>query len=150
MQLTLGPLLWWDACVKIRVNILETGSCLLVPRAGQWSMLRQTVSLLGNVGFILSDNKTVRSLSGQNLSSSGLIIILHHRCLNPCSLFLPNQIFWFLPFAMTSVVTAGPLSAFISPGFCLVYSAFLLSSSCGFQSVIILLLFLLSFSAYLT
>lgn len=41
-----------DTCVKHQINIHETLSCLLVFRARQSSMLRQTMSLRGNTEFI--------------------------------------------------------------------------------------------------
>ena len=80
-QVTLGPPLWGDACVEGWINIHETLSCLLlVSRAGQWSMLRQTAGLLGNVRFIYYLTiKLWGYCRGQNLCSSALIRLHHTR-----------------------------------------------------------------------
>lgn len=72
-----------DTCVKHQINIHETLSCLLVFRARQSSMLRQTMSLRGNTEFICHLTIKLWGFVGSRLKYPQ---VPHQTPLNTCSL----------------------------------------------------------------
>lgn len=111
---------------KGQINIHETLSDLLVSRAGQRSMQRQTVGRLGNVGFV----HTIRHKSRGVAVGSRLEQLPGGAVLNDTARIsaFPNQMFWSLPFASTSVVTywslpSHPVDFYWLPTYCVYFSS---------------------------